>query len=117
MRTHLPKVNLDQRKWHVIDANGAVLGRLPGRVDHRAEARLQHRRKAEGKRRSQRQHGNRRQASPARQQLHDSAASGPFDAIVSTDANGSHYFSKESGGAAAPIRRSSQDTASASTPP
>src|SRR5499433_1906070 len=28
MRTYLPKVNLDQRKWHVIDANGAVLGRL-----------------------------------------------------------------------------------------
>src|SRR5262245_31768615 len=28
MRTYLPKVNLDQRKWHVIDADGAVLGRL-----------------------------------------------------------------------------------------
>ncbi len=28
MKTHLPKVNLDQRKWYVIDANGAVLGRL-----------------------------------------------------------------------------------------
>ena len=28
MKTHLPKVNLDQRKWHVIDANGAILGRL-----------------------------------------------------------------------------------------
>jgi large subunit ribosomal protein L13 len=28
MKTHLPKVNLDQRKWHVIDADGAVLGRL-----------------------------------------------------------------------------------------
>src|SRR5512137_920960 len=28
MKTHLPKVNLEQRKWHVIDANGAVLGRL-----------------------------------------------------------------------------------------
>ena len=28
MKTHLPKVNLDGRKWHVIDANGAVLGRL-----------------------------------------------------------------------------------------
>ncbi len=26
MKTHLPKVNLDQRKWHVIDADGAVLG-------------------------------------------------------------------------------------------
>jgi large subunit ribosomal protein L13 len=28
MKTHLPKINLDQRKWHVIDANGAILGRL-----------------------------------------------------------------------------------------
>ena len=28
MKTHLAKVNLDQRKWHVIDANGAILGRL-----------------------------------------------------------------------------------------
>jgi large subunit ribosomal protein L13 len=28
MKTHLPKVNLDQRKWHLIDANGAILGRL-----------------------------------------------------------------------------------------
>lgn len=28
MKTFLPKVNVDQRKWHVIDANGAVLGRL-----------------------------------------------------------------------------------------
>ena len=28
MKTFLPKVNLDHRKWHVIDANGAVLGRL-----------------------------------------------------------------------------------------
>ena len=28
MKTHLPKVNLDQRKWHVVDADGAVLGRL-----------------------------------------------------------------------------------------
>jgi large subunit ribosomal protein L13 len=32
MKTHLPKVNLDQRKWHVIDANGAVLGRLASQV-------------------------------------------------------------------------------------
>ena len=32
MKTHLPKVNLDQRKWHVIDANGAVLGRLAVKV-------------------------------------------------------------------------------------
>jgi len=28
MKTHLPKVNLDLRKWHLIDADGAVLGRL-----------------------------------------------------------------------------------------
>jgi large subunit ribosomal protein L13 len=28
MKTYLPKVNLDQRKWHVIDADGAALGRL-----------------------------------------------------------------------------------------
>ena len=32
MKTHLPKVNLDQRKWHVIDADGAVLGRLAVQV-------------------------------------------------------------------------------------
>lgn len=32
MKTHLPKVNLDQRKWHVVDADGAVLGRLAVRV-------------------------------------------------------------------------------------
>ncbi len=32
MKTHLPKVNLDQRKWHVIDANGAILGRLAAQV-------------------------------------------------------------------------------------
>jgi large subunit ribosomal protein L13 len=28
MKTYLPKVDVDQRKWHVIDADGAVLGRL-----------------------------------------------------------------------------------------
>ncbi len=28
MKTYLPKVDLNQRKWHVIDADGAVLGRL-----------------------------------------------------------------------------------------
>lgn len=28
MKTYLPKVNVDERKWHVIDANGAILGRL-----------------------------------------------------------------------------------------
>ena len=32
MKTFLPKVDLDQRKWHVIDANGAVLGRLAAQV-------------------------------------------------------------------------------------
>jgi large subunit ribosomal protein L13 len=32
MKTHLPKVDLDKRKWHVIDANGAVLGRLAVQV-------------------------------------------------------------------------------------
>jgi large subunit ribosomal protein L13 len=32
MRTHLPKVNLAERKWHVIDADGAVLGRLAAQV-------------------------------------------------------------------------------------
>jgi large subunit ribosomal protein L13 len=32
MKTHLPKVNLDQRKWHIIDANGVVLGRLAVQV-------------------------------------------------------------------------------------
>ena len=28
MKTHIPKVDLEKRPWHVIDANGAVLGRL-----------------------------------------------------------------------------------------
>jgi len=32
MKTHLPKVDLDQRKWHVIDADGTVLGRLAAQV-------------------------------------------------------------------------------------
>lgn len=32
MKTHLPKVDLQQRKWHIIDANGAVLGRLAVQV-------------------------------------------------------------------------------------
>lgn len=32
MKTFLPKVNPDQRKWHVIDANGVVLGRLAAQV-------------------------------------------------------------------------------------
>src|SRR5271156_3973396 len=32
MKTHLPKVKVDERKWHVIDADGAVLGRLAVQV-------------------------------------------------------------------------------------
>jgi large subunit ribosomal protein L13 len=28
MKTHLPKIDMEKRKWHVIDADGAVLGRL-----------------------------------------------------------------------------------------
>jgi large subunit ribosomal protein L13 len=32
MKTYLPKVKLDQRAWHVIDANGVVLGRLAVQV-------------------------------------------------------------------------------------
>jgi large subunit ribosomal protein L13 len=32
MKTHLPKVEMDKRKWHVIDAKGAVLGRLAVQV-------------------------------------------------------------------------------------
>jgi large subunit ribosomal protein L13 len=32
MKTYLPKVNVDQRKWHVVDADGQVLGRLAVQV-------------------------------------------------------------------------------------
>jgi large subunit ribosomal protein L13 len=32
MKTFLPKVDVDLRKWHVIDAEGAVLGRLAVQV-------------------------------------------------------------------------------------
>lgn len=32
MKTHLPKVNVDERKWHIIDADGAILGRLAVQV-------------------------------------------------------------------------------------
>jgi large subunit ribosomal protein L13 len=32
MKTYLPRINLDQRKWHVIDAQGVVLGRLAVQV-------------------------------------------------------------------------------------
>ena len=32
MKTYVPKVDLDRRKWHVIDADGAILGRLAAQV-------------------------------------------------------------------------------------
>jgi large subunit ribosomal protein L13 len=32
MKTYLPKANVDQRKWHVIDADGVVLGRLAAQI-------------------------------------------------------------------------------------
>jgi len=32
MKTYLPKVNLDARRWYVVDADGMVLGRLAARV-------------------------------------------------------------------------------------
>jgi large subunit ribosomal protein L13 len=32
MKTYLPKVIVDERKWHVIDASGAILGRLAVQV-------------------------------------------------------------------------------------
>ena len=32
MKTYLPKVDLEQRKWHVVDADGVVLGRLAQQV-------------------------------------------------------------------------------------
>ena len=32
MKTYLPKDYLSQRKWHVVDADGAVLGRLAVKV-------------------------------------------------------------------------------------
>ena len=32
MKTYLPKNHLEQRKWHVVDANGAILGRLAVQV-------------------------------------------------------------------------------------
>lgn len=32
MKTFLPKVDLQKRKWHVVDADGAVLGRLAAQV-------------------------------------------------------------------------------------
>ena len=32
MKTHLPKNHLEQRKWHVVNADGAILGRLAVQV-------------------------------------------------------------------------------------
>lgn len=32
MKTYLPKVDLAKRQWHVVDAEGAVLGRLAVRI-------------------------------------------------------------------------------------
>src|SRR5215212_5145494 len=32
MKTYLPKDHLSQRKWHVVDADGVVLGRLAAQV-------------------------------------------------------------------------------------
>jgi large subunit ribosomal protein L13 len=32
MKTYLPKINLEQRKWHVVNADGAILGRLAVQV-------------------------------------------------------------------------------------
>ena len=32
MKTHLPKIVLNERKWRVIDAEGAVLGRLAAQI-------------------------------------------------------------------------------------
>src|SRR4029450_12120466 len=32
MKTYLPKIDLDKRQWHVVDADGAVLGRLAVQV-------------------------------------------------------------------------------------
>src|SRR5881396_3064946 len=32
MKTYLPKPNMDQRKWHIVDAEGVVLGRLAAQV-------------------------------------------------------------------------------------
>jgi len=32
MKTYLPKVDLEQRKWHVVDADGVILGRLAQKV-------------------------------------------------------------------------------------
>ncbi len=32
MKTHVPKIDLNARKWHVVDAEGKALGRLAAQV-------------------------------------------------------------------------------------
>jgi large subunit ribosomal protein L13 len=32
MKTYLPKIDLEKRKWHIVDADGVVLGRLAEQV-------------------------------------------------------------------------------------
>ena len=32
MKTHLPKIDVQKRAWHVIDADGLVLGRLAAKI-------------------------------------------------------------------------------------
>ncbi|MSU62316.1 MAG: 50S ribosomal protein L13 [Pedosphaera sp.] len=32
MKTYLPKIDVNQKKWHLVDADGAVLGRLAVQV-------------------------------------------------------------------------------------
>ncbi len=32
MKTHLPKIDVQKRVWHVIDADGLVLGRLAAKI-------------------------------------------------------------------------------------
>lgn len=32
MKTYLPKIDVDKKKWHVVDASGAILGRLAVQV-------------------------------------------------------------------------------------
>ena len=32
MKTHLPKIDVQKRAWHVIDAEGLVLGRLAAKI-------------------------------------------------------------------------------------
>ena len=32
MKTHLPKIDVQKRAWHIIDADGLVLGRLAAKI-------------------------------------------------------------------------------------